>query len=113
MLNAQNETTEEERNCKRSDPVLTSQLYSLSPVSNLEWHCIPAKEKFDAFIHLKHGEEKLTRKLFFSIFIQYENNMRFDQGNKKYSVITLKVLSTVILQVDLVSFKTQATPYKV
>ena len=58
----QNETTEESRNRESSDPLLTSQL--CYPQSQL-LRGIVYRVKFDAFIRLKQGEEKLTGKFFF------------------------------------------------
>ena len=64
LLNTQNETTEEQRirQTKRSSidvPIL------LSPVSHLARYSTQPELKFDAFIRLKRGEEKLIRNFVF------------------------------------------------
>ena len=81
MLNAQNETTVEQRNreTKRSCIDVTALLSSFSRLARFFRQ---SEEKFDAFISLKYREEKLIGNFFFKFHTR--TTLTFDQANKKF-----------------------------
>ena len=71
LLNNQNEKMRNNEPTRLSIPVLTSQPY-YPQSSILRGIAANRKSKFDVFIHLKRGEEKLIR-IFFRF--SYKNNI--------------------------------------